>query len=94
MGDPQPGRFEVIRVIEHRPYIVAEVRWPDAKNYEGRKCMLYRATEAELRAARRLDPHFQEQRGPLVPIARFEPTELGWEAARVLASHFAILGEP
>lgn len=93
-GNPRPERFQILRVAEYVPYVVAEVRWPDAKNYEGRKIMLYRANSAQLSCAKKLDPHFSERKGPLVPLARFEPTEAGWEAAQILASHFAILGEP
>lgn len=84
-GDPNPERFEFIRLERIGAYCIAEVLWPDAKNFDGRKIALYRATPDELRKATRLDPHFQETRGPLVPVARFEPTEDGWQMARMLA---------
>lgn len=79
-GDPNPERFEILRVQQLGEF-AAEIRWPDASNYEGRKLAVYRATAEELRAATRLDPHFQERRGALVPIARFEPTAKGWTLA-------------
>jgi len=80
-GDPIPARFHIQRVFVANGHIAAEVVWPDASNYEGRKIALYRCTLAELSAAKTLDPHFNEKRGPLVPIARFEPTEYGWSMA-------------
>lgn len=86
-GDPDPSRFEILRVAEAGAFTVAEIRWPDARNFEGRKIAVYRTTPAELRSATALDPHFQEHRGPLVPIARFEPTDEGWVMATLLASH-------
>lgn len=73
-----------MRVVSRYGLIAAEIVWPDAKNYDGRKILVYRCTEAALRKAQTLDPHFQEQRGPLVPIARFEPTDAGWKMASEL----------
>ena len=84
-GDPRPERFEIQSLTQHGPYTVAVIRWPDAMNYDGVKVALYRATPTELRAAKLLDPHFQEGRGPLVPIARFEPTGEGVTIANSLA---------
>lgn len=80
-GDPNPSKFIIQRACARGDFVVAEVVWPDAKNFEGRKIALYRATLTELAAATLLDPHFSEQQGPLVPIARFEPTEAGWAMA-------------
>lgn len=60
---------------------IAEVVYPDALTYEGRKVLLYRARAAEIEAASELDPHFQETFGPTVPIARFEPSATGWRLA-------------
>lgn len=85
VGDPNPARFEIIRLEVYGPFVAAEIVWPDARNYEGRKIAVYRCTAANLINAQTLDPHFQEARGPLVPIARFEPTELGWRLAGATA---------
>ena len=80
-GDPVPERFEIRAMVEAGGLTVADIVWPDAKNFDGRKVAVYRASRYELAAATRLDPHFQEERGKLVPIARFEPTEEGWRMA-------------
>lgn len=84
-GDPNPARFEFLRLEHIGAFCVAEVLYPDAKNFDGKKIAVYRATPEELWRTSRLDPHFQEKRGPLVPIARFEPTPEGWEMAVWLA---------
>lgn len=84
-GDPNPSRFEIQSLEPLGAFCVAVVRWPDAQNFEGRKVAVYRATPEQLRTAARLDPHFQEKTGPLVPIARFEPTDRGVELARLVA---------
>lgn len=83
-GDPIPARFHIVRTFALGPLVAAEIVWPDARNYDGRKVAVYRATLADLANAKTLDPHFAEQRGALVPIARFEPTVQGWNLATEL----------
>jgi len=80
-GQPDPRKFEIKFTWSVGGYTVADVLYPDAKNYEGRKFIVYKATEAEVRAAKFLDPHFCESKDHLSPFARFEPTEEGWAAA-------------
>lgn len=86
-GDPDPARFEIQYLEKFGAYVVAAIVWPDAENFEGRKIAVYRCSPDELRKAKTLDPHFQEQRGPLVPVARFEPTDDGLDAARASARY-------
>jgi hypothetical protein len=92
-GDPRPERFEIVRTYEAAGWCLAEIRWPDAKNYEGRKIALYQASHSDLRAATKLDPHFQEARGPLVPVARFEPTACGWDLGMALIIQIVMTGK-
>ena len=91
-GDPVPTHFEVIRTQTCGAFVVAEIRWPDARNYDGRKIAIYKCSIRELVAAHYLDPHFSEKRGPLVPVARFEPTEQGWQMALVAATQVSRAG--
>lgn len=84
--NPNPKRFEIIRAIQVEEFVVAEIRYPDCVNYEGRKIMVFAdITEAQFRAKKTLDPHFSPVVGP---VARFEPTNKGWEMA-VLISKMA-----
>ena len=81
--NPDPARFKILRVQEFPGYItVAKVHYPDARNYEGVKIMVYRGVTIEqLQQAERLDPHFSPDPTELSPTARFEPTEEGWLSA-------------
>ena len=83
-ANPDPSRFTILGAYEcplHHGYVAVQIQWHGVGNYEGRKILVYRATKAEIMRAERLDPHFAAERGPLVPIARFEPTTLGWRMA-------------
>jgi hypothetical protein len=80
-GNPVPDRFSIVRVLQLGAYVVAEIQWPDATNYEGRKILVYRCTPGELTSAKLLDPHFIEHGGPTAPIARFAPTATGLRQA-------------
>lgn len=88
-GNPNPTRFQVIRLYEtgkgKKQVTVAELNYPDAKNYEGRKILVYECSMNELNKQKALDPHFCDDKSHLSPFARFEPTERGWAAACSLA---------
>jgi len=84
-GQPNPQRFEIRYTWSIGQFTIADVIYPDARNYEGHKFLVYKATEAEVRDQKFLDPHFCESKKYLSPFARFEPTEEGWAAALALA---------
>ena len=87
-SNPDPENFLVIRERAVSGYLVLEIRYPDAKNFEGRKIMVYKgfASIEQLLAATggTLDPHFAEDR--VSPIARFAPTTSGWWNAILFAN--------
>ena len=87
-GNPNPLRFEILRVATQGSALVAEVKYPDCTNYEGRKILLFKGnmTEEKLRRLSTLDPHFTDDPQTPSPIARFEPTPYGWAMARSLAA--------
>lgn len=73
--NPNPKNFKIMKMIELANTYV-EVFYPDAKNYEGLKVLVFKGHCAEdIMAAKELDPHFSES--SLSPIARFAPTEEG-----------------
>lgn len=81
--NPNPSNFKIEKMIELENTYV-EVFYPDAKNYEGQKVMVYRGRVAEqIMRAKELDPHFAEN--GLGPIARFAPTIEGKLIAMQLA---------
>ena len=90
--NPNPARFVILRTEQVGRSVVAEVRYPDCINYEGRKVLVYADMDASaLRSRTTIDPHFAQYGGPL---ARFEPTQRGWDLAVEVArmsnarSHF------
>ena len=65
-------------------YLVLKVRYPDCTNYEGVKIMVYEDTNIiEIQKVNKgtIDPHFGVNPDFISPIARFEPTDRGWEMA-------------
>lgn len=77
--NPQPNKFQVLKVEKYRNYQIVEVRYVGCTTFKGRKLLLMR--KIEIGAV--LDPHLLGN-GHAV-IARFEPTPEGWEMARRLA---------
>lgn len=79
-GNPNPRRFTIVRAAQHGRLTAVEVHYPDATTYEGRKLMVFRASESEIRNAKELDPHFCDGHH-LSPLARFRPDQAGWGLA-------------
>ncbi len=83
-GNPDPAKFEVIDTLGIGDYLIVEIRYPDCKNYEGRKIMVYKGTDWEsLKKQKLIDPHFSDHPKFRSPIARFEPTDSGWRMAEI-----------
>jgi hypothetical protein len=85
--NPNPARWEI---IEHyhcgnptgNNYLVIKIRYPDCTNYEGVKIMVYHNVSLEqLTKQVLIDPHFSDKTQWISPVARFEPTERGWDMA-------------
>ena len=86
LPNPDPFNWILEKSEKIGDYLIVLVVYPDCTNYEGRKIMLYEgATVKDLRSQRSLDPHFSSNKEYFTPIARFEPTEFGWEMATKLA---------
>ena len=85
-GEPEPTNFELVsyRIFGVKTLVV-EIVYPDCKNFEGHKILVYDDAEKfnALLKQGSVDPHFFEH--SYSPIARFEPTERG----RALAIAFA-----
>jgi hypothetical protein len=82
IANPDPRNFKILRTAVRLGYLVVEVQYPDCVNYEGRKILVYKGlTGFEIRTQTFLDPHFCESSKHPSPIARFEPTDRGWDMA-------------
>lgn len=80
--NPNPANFKIEKMLELENTYV-EVFYPDAKNYEGNKVLVFKGCVAqELMAAKEIDPHFSD--AFLSPIARFKPDFYGkWLAMQI-----------
>jgi hypothetical protein len=79
-GNPDPRFFEIVKTETCKGMLVTMLKYPDCKNYEGLKIMVYDKMSDEMfRCQIRIDPHFCDNHPS--PIARFEPTDRGWKMA-------------
>ena len=89
LPNPNPTNYNIVKYQKEGRYLILHVDYPDCTNYEGRKILVYVNTtiEAIVAQARQhgLDPHFAANEDLLSPVARFVPTEWGWNAALVFA---------
>lgn len=88
LPNPDPHNF-VIRGIEVvKGFPIIYVNYPDCTNYEGNKILVYDRGFPinDLIKSKRLDPHFYTEQDS--PIARFEPTQRGWEMAISFAKNY------
>ena len=92
-GNPNKYRFELVRRLDFpkadRKVSVVEINYPDCFNYKGNKILVYAdsAVLDEGLKSKCLDPHFLNNETS--PVARFEPTEIGWILALSLAKMVA-----
>jgi len=75
-SNPKPENFKILNEQYLNGYLILIVNYPDCKNYEGKKVLVYNnfKSSVDLLAFNngRLDPHFSIGKGS--PIARFKPT--------------------
>jgi hypothetical protein len=70
--NPNPKNFKIVSLMELENTYV-EINYPDCKNYEGNKVLVYKGKVGkQLIQASEIDPHFTPE--GLSPIARFAPT--------------------
>lgn len=80
--NPNPFNFKLKRGTKRGNYLIAEINYPDCKNFEGNKILVFENLEMwQLQEFKSIDPHFSNNKDFKSPIARFEPTEKGWQLA-------------
>ena len=87
-GNPDPSRRELLRLVWVGHTTVAEVRYADCTNMEGRKILVFKGRKV-LELSDPLDPHFSEESDS--PFARFVPTKEGWKEACMFAARLDII---
>ena len=85
-GNPDPAKYKIIDTLTVGHILIVEIVYPDCKNYEGKKILVYEnMTADQLRKQKYIDPHFSKNAKYKSPIARFEPTDRGWRMAESFA---------
>jgi len=84
LPNPDPYNFKILDFTRDGKYMIVRVNYPDCKNYEGNKILVFQnVTTEQLHKLKALDPHFSNNPAVLSPIARFEPTDRGWLMAEL-----------
>jgi hypothetical protein len=85
-GNPDPNNYQLVQAEEKNGFLVVKIRYPDCTNYEGNKILVFKdVTLIQLVNQKLIDPHFfQNNKKYTSPIARFVPTDEGWEMALAL----------
>lgn len=81
-GNPKPNNYKIIRYHEENDYLLMEINYPDCKNYEGNKILLFKGIKLlDIINQKIIDPHFSDNKEIHHPIARFIPNNQGWDMA-------------
>lgn len=84
VAQPNPYNFRLVREVRiNKDYLLVEVVYPDATNFEGRKLILLTGTDSVSKLDS-LDPHFLKNSSVTV-VARFRPDAEGEKLALILA---------
>jgi hypothetical protein len=85
LPNPNPGNYEIVKSAEKGGYLIVLINYKDCTNYEGNKILVYKDVSFQsLLDQKKIDPHFSENTDYYSPIARFVPTEEGWDLAELL----------
>lgn len=82
--NPNPNNYKIEKLILHldKGYVLVLINYPDCTNFEGNKILVYKNVDpSTIINAKFLDPHFCNNDEHPSPIARFIPTDEGWEMA-------------
>ena len=78
--NPDPKKYTILQYKELNGYLIVKINYHTCTNYEGDKILVFGGlTISDLNSKTFIDPHFQQS--AFSPIARFKPTQLGWEHA-------------
>lgn len=82
--NPNPSKFEFVKIEQIGNHVVAMIRYPNCTNYEGKKVLVFLHRKISwLQRRKEIDPHFVEDGSG--PDARFAPTEDGYNQAKMFA---------
>lgn len=82
LPNPNPFNFKFKEFMEIGKYLVVKINYPDCVNYEGNKILVFKnLTMNQLLKFNTVDPHFSHNEEFDSPIARFIPSDDGWQMA-------------
>ena len=77
-----PRKYKILRTETIGKFCILLIEYPDCNNYEGKKILVFKDTSIEsIMNQGVIDPHFSSNKSYLSPIARFVPTDEGWQMA-------------
>lgn len=80
--NPDPHNYKLVQAEERHGFLLVKIVYPDCTNYEGQKILLFKGvTLIDLVNQKYIDPHFFQSKEVVSPIARFVPTDAGWQMA-------------
>lgn len=79
--NPSPSQWMLMQCVQYENAHAVMVKYLGCTNYEGKKVIVYKGTYDKDLLVR--DPHFAESDNS--PLARFKPTEEGWNLAKSFA---------
>lgn len=79
--NPDPSRWNYVKSEEHGNYCAIMLHYQGCTNFEGKKILVFKAKTVDVLAQKEIDPHFSRDTLKHYPIARFIPTDEGWQDA-------------
>lgn len=81
-GNPDPFNYTIVESVQKNNFVLLKIRYHGCTNYEGLKILLFKDVFLhDLLNQTSIDPHFSDNNSYHSPIARFEPTNFGWNMA-------------
>ena len=81
-SNPDPMNYVIQESKRVGEFLILSVLYRGCENFEGRKILVYEGINLyQLTDFIAIDPHFSDVKDRPSPIARFIPTQLGWERA-------------
>jgi len=80
--NPDPQNYQIVRSLKINDFLILKVNYPDCTTWEGNKILVYKGLDLKtLEQQKSLDPHFSNNSKKHSPVARFIPTDEGWNMA-------------
>ncbi|TRZ48528.1 MAG: hypothetical protein D4S01_10175 [Dehalococcoidia bacterium] len=86
--NPDPKKFAIYKCRTKGEYTLLFLKYAGCTNYEGFKILLFKENVQTILTPKEIDPHFCDGDHPS-PMARFEPTNEGWNLASAVMDKLA-----